>query len=498
MPRAGQHPEHDRRTVPRRWCSRRGTSTRRRPCSATPSCGSTRASGRAPGLRGQQRGADGPGGRRRRVHAEGHARRVRRLLFRPAVLREGAGIRQHRTARHVGVRAEPHPGEVRLLLLHLLESRDIAADYFFFDENCSYNLLFLLDAARPEARLTDRMDRLWVIPMDSARRSSRRGSRTTSCTAPRGPAHPARRSLLPDGRPGCRRISEGKAPAASALEGPAPDAEKARALDLAALLAQYRIAKKEMEHREFQERFHAILSARTRLRGAEPLPDRRARRRRTRGIRARARTSGPGGGGARGSSRRGSARRTTTTPTPRDGYTDGALIEVFSGRFGGTGERRLRLDGSTSCGSSRSTRSTRSSGPSRGRRASPWRRATSRRRTTGWSPSPAEGSARRPARRREGLRLRLGGSGGGRLPGLRRLVPGGAGRLRRRHGGGRPRLAALAGGARRVGGRSGRRGGPDLSLSLRQGWRLARDWAVKADVSARRTRRIDRTEGRSP
>ena len=35
--------------------------------------------------------------------------------------------------------------------------------------------------------------------------------------------------------------------------------------DLAALLAQYRIAKKGMEHKVFQERFHAILSARTRL-----------------------------------------------------------------------------------------------------------------------------------------------------------------------------------------------------------------------------------------
>ncbi|MBE0602655.1 MAG: DUF4105 domain-containing protein, partial [Deltaproteobacteria bacterium] len=61
------------------------------------------------------------------------------------------------------------PGEVRLMLLHLLDLKDIAADYYFFDENCSYNLLFLLDAARPEARLTDTMDRFWVIPMDSAR-----------------------------------------------------------------------------------------------------------------------------------------------------------------------------------------------------------------------------------------------------------------------------------------------------------------------------------------
>jgi len=37
--------------------------------------------------------------------------------------------------------------------------------------------------------------------------------------------------------------------------------------------------------------------------------------------------------------------------------------------------------------------------------------------------------------------------------------------------------------------------GPDLSAALRQGFRLSRDLALKADVSLQRTRGIDRTEG---
>lgn len=58
--------------------------------------------------------------------------------------------------------------EIRRLLEHLWELRNQYADYFFFDENCSYQLLFLLDAARPELSLTDRF-RLYAIPIETVR-----------------------------------------------------------------------------------------------------------------------------------------------------------------------------------------------------------------------------------------------------------------------------------------------------------------------------------------
>jgi len=58
--------------------------------------------------------------------------------------------------------------EVNLMMLHLWELQGIYSDYFFFDENCSYTLLFLLDAARPELKLTDRFG-LWVMPVDTIR-----------------------------------------------------------------------------------------------------------------------------------------------------------------------------------------------------------------------------------------------------------------------------------------------------------------------------------------
>jgi hypothetical protein len=58
--------------------------------------------------------------------------------------------------------------EVVRMLLHLYELDHIYSDYFFFDENCSYALLFLLDAARPERHLTDQI-KWWVIPVDTVK-----------------------------------------------------------------------------------------------------------------------------------------------------------------------------------------------------------------------------------------------------------------------------------------------------------------------------------------
>ncbi len=58
--------------------------------------------------------------------------------------------------------------EVRRMFLHLWELKDIYSYYYFFDENCSYNLLFLLEAARPSLNLTDRFGP-WVIPVDTIR-----------------------------------------------------------------------------------------------------------------------------------------------------------------------------------------------------------------------------------------------------------------------------------------------------------------------------------------
>ncbi|TLN23560.1 DUF4105 domain-containing protein, partial [bacterium] len=49
---------------------------------------------------------------------------------------------------------------------HTWELREMYSDYFFLDENCSYNILFLLEVARPGVSLTGGYGG-WVIPLDT-------------------------------------------------------------------------------------------------------------------------------------------------------------------------------------------------------------------------------------------------------------------------------------------------------------------------------------------
>jgi hypothetical protein len=59
------------------------------------------------------------------------------------------------------------PG-IERLVQHLWELDEVAFPYYFFSENCSYELLGLLEVARPGVGLRDRT-RGWVIPVDTVR-----------------------------------------------------------------------------------------------------------------------------------------------------------------------------------------------------------------------------------------------------------------------------------------------------------------------------------------
>jgi len=60
------------------------------------------------------------------------------------------------------------PEEVDRVLMHAWELGPTYFRYFFFDENCSYQLLGLLQVARPDMNLTDRF-RWWALPTDTIR-----------------------------------------------------------------------------------------------------------------------------------------------------------------------------------------------------------------------------------------------------------------------------------------------------------------------------------------
>lgn len=60
------------------------------------------------------------------------------------------------------------PEETNRMVEHLWELKNIKFDYYFFDENCSYRLLELLEVARPGIDLTSEYG-LSVIPVDTIR-----------------------------------------------------------------------------------------------------------------------------------------------------------------------------------------------------------------------------------------------------------------------------------------------------------------------------------------
>ena len=60
------------------------------------------------------------------------------------------------------------PEEIDRLLMHAWELGPVYFDYYFFDENCAYHLLGLLEAARPDLNLTEGF-RWWAIPSDTVR-----------------------------------------------------------------------------------------------------------------------------------------------------------------------------------------------------------------------------------------------------------------------------------------------------------------------------------------
>ncbi len=58
--------------------------------------------------------------------------------------------------------------EIRRMLYHLYELQGVYGDYYFFTKNCSYNLLWLLESARPQKSLTAQF-RYKAIPIDTVR-----------------------------------------------------------------------------------------------------------------------------------------------------------------------------------------------------------------------------------------------------------------------------------------------------------------------------------------
>ena len=162
--------------------------------------------------------------------------------------------------------------EVRRMTLHVLEMQGVYMDYYFLDENCSFDLLFLLEAARPSVTLTDRHKEFFVTPIDTLRSVLAEGlidnvvfrpSTARTIRHKAGEAGEAEVAIA-------KSLASGDVAPSTVAEGPLPPQDKARVLDLAADFTHYLYLKKEIPKDPYQGRYLGILAARSTVAGPPP------------------------------------------------------------------------------------------------------------------------------------------------------------------------------------------------------------------------------------
>ncbi|PKN11627.1 MAG: hypothetical protein CVU69_11635 [Deltaproteobacteria bacterium HGW-Deltaproteobacteria-4] len=162
------------------------------------------------------------------------------------------------------------PEESRRLMLHTWELQAIASEYYFFDENCSFMLLFLLEAARPELRLAEEYwerRSFWVIPVDTIATIRRAGLITDVTYRPAQATRIRHRAslLTEQGRQRAFSVAMQQEPAhVPTLQQNSPEEER-QILDLAAEYVQYRYSRQELPPEEFRPQFLSILKVRSQL-----------------------------------------------------------------------------------------------------------------------------------------------------------------------------------------------------------------------------------------
>jgi hypothetical protein len=162
------------------------------------------------------------------------------------------------------------PDEAYRVFLHIWEMKDFYANYYFFDQNCSFNLLFLIEAGRPSLRLTDEFygkSRFWVIPVDTVRAAQKFGiiEKVTY-----RPSRATKILRIADGMDeGLVRMSydiaETMRPPGDVLGSGLDDGQKRMVLDLSTELTQYLGSKRKLEKDVYERQFLDILAARSTL-----------------------------------------------------------------------------------------------------------------------------------------------------------------------------------------------------------------------------------------
>ncbi len=155
--------------------------------------------------------------------------------------------------------------EVDQFVRHVWETKDVYFDYYFFDENCSYRLLALLDAASARVDAADDFY-FTAMPVDTVRALQQRGLveqvryRPSSASDMESKSAQARAQVLQ----AAKNIIDSEEDIAELLRELNPQ-EQAQALELAYAYARYLAVKKKQDSPRLRERTIKVLSARAKI-----------------------------------------------------------------------------------------------------------------------------------------------------------------------------------------------------------------------------------------
>ncbi len=157
--------------------------------------------------------------------------------------------------------------EVLRMLMHTWELKSASFDYYFLDENCSYQLLSLLEAARPSLHLLDQFG-LWAIPTDTVRSVSTVDGLVSSATF-----RPSRRTVLqervkdlkPELQDMAKCIGDNQCTADIPMRKELSPVDQAKVLELATEYVGYRYAVEREDTAENDPLLMEILTSRSKL-----------------------------------------------------------------------------------------------------------------------------------------------------------------------------------------------------------------------------------------
>lgn len=161
--------------------------------------------------------------------------------------------------------------ELRKMVRHIREMEKVNIDYYFFDDNCAYNILYLIDSARPSAGLVDK-SWFFTIPTDTIVDAYDAGLVTGKNFRPSKATKIRQKIKVMDEnlKTAAFDIKNGKREASEIDEISSVRADKIRVLDLATETLQYDYLARNITKEDYSKRFVNILRERSKLGAEEP------------------------------------------------------------------------------------------------------------------------------------------------------------------------------------------------------------------------------------